>query len=108
MCGKEVIPSRKTSIYYGFVNRLYIGGNRLYGSSVKRRDDTMDVVAKVFMVLGCIALGWMIIPLAWCIPMTVVTFRKIDNREPLGVGLKVCTLLFVSLVAGICMLCMDD
>ncbi len=76
--------------------------------SVRRRDETMDVVVKVFMILGCIALGWMIIPLAWCIPMTVVTFRKIDNREPLGVGLKICTLFFVSLIAGICMLCMDD
>ena len=73
-----------------------------------RHDDTLDIVIKVFMVLGCISLGWAVIPLAWCIPMTVVTFRKLDNREPLGTGLKICSLLFVSLVAGICMLCLDD
>ena len=77
---------------------------------VKRahQDDTLDIIIKVFMILGCISLGWMIIPLAWCIPMTVITFRKINDGESLDTGLKICTLLFVSLVAGICMLCRDD
>ena len=53
-----------------------------------QRDDTMVTVIKVFLILGCIAEGWLLIPLAWCIPMTVKIFN--------------------SLVAGICLLCMDD
>lgn len=72
------------------------------------KDDTMSVVIKVFLVLGCIAQGWCLIPLAWCIPMTVSIFRKLKSGEKIGTGLKVCTLLFVSLVSGICLLCVDD
>lgn len=32
-----------------------------------QRDDTMLTVIKVFLILGCIAEGWLLIPLAWCI-----------------------------------------
>lgn len=49
-----------------------------------------------------------LVPLAWAIPMTVVIFRKLRNYERIGMGMKVCTLIFVSLVAGILLLCMND
>ncbi len=78
-----------------------------YDNDSRRRDDGLVTVTKVFLVLGCIAVGWALIPLAWCIPMTVSIFRKLDSGEEIGVGLKVCTLLFVSRVAGILLLCMD-
>ena len=68
----------------------------------------MCTVIKVFLILSCVGLGWAIIPLAWCIPMTVSIFRKLNSGEPIGTGLKVCTLLFVNLVAGILLLCMED
>lgn len=74
-------------------------------------DDTneiMQIVVKVFLILGCIAYGWMIIPLAWCIPITVSIFNKMRNKQPISTGLKVCTLIFVNLIAGICLLCMND
>lgn len=75
----------------------------------KAKDDgTMKLLVKIFMILGCISIGWMLIPLAWCIPMTVSTFRKLDAGEKFSTGFKVCTLIFVSLVAGIIMLCSDD
>ena len=73
-----------------------------------QRDDTMVTVIKVFLILGCIAEGWLLIPLAWCIPMTVKIFNCLKTGTPISTGMKVCTLLFVSLVAGICLLCMDD
>ena len=44
------------------------------GCSVKppaKKDDTMKLIVKIFMILGCISFGWALIPLAWCIPMTV-------------------------------------
>lgn len=73
-----------------------------------QRDDTMVTVIKVFLILGCIAEGWLLIPLAWCIPMTVKIFNCLKTGTPISTGMKVCTLLFVSLVAGICLLYMDD
>jgi len=66
---------------------------------------TLQTVALVFMILGCIATGWCLIPLIWTVPMTVSYNRKTKNGEPISVGFKVCALLFVNLIAGILMLC---
>ena len=71
-------------------------------------DDTLNTVAKVFMVLGCLSVGWTLIPLIWCIPMTVSFFGKVRDRRKVGTGFKVCTLLFVNVVAGIVMLCRNE
>lgn len=65
----------------------------------------LQLAAKIFMILGCIAYGWLLVPLAWCIPMTVSYCGKISRGEPVGVGFKVCSLLFVNMIAGILMLC---
>ena len=75
---------------------------------VKEQDDTMSTVVKVFLILGCIAQCWCIIPLAWCLPITISIFNSFKEKRPIGTGMKVCALLFVNLVAGICLLCMND
>ena len=71
------------------------------------RDSGLVVTAKIMMILGTIfnAFTFFLIPLAWCIPMTVVYFKKIKENQPIGTGFKVCSLLFVSLLGGILMLC---
>ena len=46
-----------------------------------------------------------LVPIFWCIPMVDSYSKKIKRREPVGVGFKICTLLFVNWVAGILMLC---
>lgn len=46
-----------------------------------------------------------IAPLLWMIPMTVSYGKKITSGEKVGVGFKLCTLLFVNLISGILMLC---
>lgn len=74
----------------------------------KQADDTMSTVIKVFLILGCIAQGWLIVPLAWCIPITLSVFNAMRDRRPISTGVKVCALLFVNLVAGICLLCIND
>ena len=71
-------------------------------------DDTMNTVIKIFLILGCISQGWLLVPLAWCIPITVSIFHAMRDKRPISTGLKVCTLLFVNLVAGICLLCKND
>lgn len=68
----------------------------------------MDVAIKIFMVLGCLSTGWLIIPLLWTIPMTVSVFRSLDSGRQIGNGLRVCVLLFTSLIAGILLLCRND
>lgn len=71
-------------------------------------NQTLKTVIKVFMIIACVAQGWMIIPLAWCIPMTVSVCKSLKTGRPIGMGMKICTLLFVSLVSGICLLCLKD
>lgn len=76
-------------------------------NSKPERDDTLNIVIKVFLILGCIGRAFVILPLAWTIPITVSIFRKLDAGEPIGVGLKVATLLLVNVISGICLLCQD-
>ena len=73
-----------------------------------QKDDTMQIVVKVLMILSCVSVAWFIIPLAWCIPMTVSVFKSFREGRTISTGMKVCTLIFVNLAAGVCLLCMND
>ena len=105
--------------------RLLARGNELYDEAVVcvkcgrsvaplpqqpavSQDNSLGEVAKVFLILGCIVQGWLLIPLAWCLPITISVFHCLRDNRPVGTGLKVCALLFVSLIGGICLLCMND
>ena len=70
----------------------------------------LTTAAKVFMILGTVlmAIYTLCIGLAWCLPMTLHYFKKIKRGERLGTGFKVCSLIFVSLLGGIFMLCDND
>ncbi len=74
----------------------------------KQKNGGYKTAAKVFMILGTVIMGFWIIPLAWCIPMTVLYFKKLRENQPISTGFKVCSLLFVSLLGGIFMLCDKD
>lgn len=78
----------------------------------------LQTAAKVFMIISCVLYAMLgilvlfsggvfvyLIPLLWAIPMTLHYFKATKSGKPVGTGFKVCTLLFVSLVAGILMLC---
>lgn len=64
----------------------------------------VQTAALVFMILGTIAFGLAIIPLAWCIPMCVSYARKTKNGEPVSTAFGVCSILFVSFIGGILVL----
>ena len=72
------------------------------------KDNTLVTICKVFLILSCIAQGWLLLPLAWCLPITISICNKMKNNEPVGAGLKVCALLFVNLIGGILLLCRSD
>ncbi len=73
-------------------------------------NETMKQIISVFLILACVVMGICTfgIGLAWCIPMTISIRDRMRRCVPVGVALKVCTLLFVSTVAGILLLCLDD
>ncbi|MDE7301554.1 MAG: zinc-ribbon domain-containing protein [Clostridia bacterium] len=75
---------------------------------VAKQPSGFATAAKVFMILSCIAYAFFLIPLAWMIPMTVKYSNATKNGEPVSTGFKVCSLLFVNLLAGIFMLVDGD
>ena len=64
----------------------------------------MRLAAFILCLLSTIFLGVAIIPLAWCIPMTIHAYRSYADNKPVSIAFGVCTLLFVSLIGGILML----
>lgn len=85
-----------------------VEGTNLYRSQSDGKS-TLKLLTKIFMMLGCVMSAFLcLIPLCWTIPMTLNYLRKSKNGEPISTTFKVCTLIFVSLVAGILMLCDED
>lgn len=68
----------------------------------------LKTAAKVFMIIGTVFYGLYLIPLAWCLPMTINYCKKIKHGERISTGFKVCALLFVNIIAGILLLCDND
>ena len=101
-CGNQILDEAVICVHCGCSTDGRIQ------SRTSQSDNTLETVIKVFLIIGCVSFGWMLLPLAWCIPMTVTIFKKLNNNEPIGMGLKICTLLFVNIVAGICLLCRND
>ncbi|MGN1040819.1 MAG: zinc-ribbon domain-containing protein [Candidatus Fimimonas sp.] len=100
-CGAEVLDEAVVCVHCGC---------KIDDAKKSSDNSTMATLVKIFMILGTILMGLstFFIGLAWCIPMTVSVCKKLENHEPIGTGLKVCSLLFVSMVAGILMLCMNE
>ena len=70
----------------------------------------LTTAAKVFMIIGTVvaALYTLCIGLAWCLPMTISYSNRRKRGERVGTGFKICTLLFVNMIAGILMLCEEN
>lgn len=67
-------------------------------------DQTLRLVAFILCIISTVAVCWAIIPLAWMIPMSVRSWGIYKGTKPNTTGFGVCTLIFVSLVAGILLL----
>ena len=105
-CGKEVHPEAVICVNCGCSLKPLAPAPA--PAPTKAKDDTMSVVVKIFMLVGTLSMGLWLLPLAWCIPMCVSVFKSIDAGRPISTGMKICTLLFVNTIAGICLLCMND
>jgi len=102
-CGAEIHDEAVVCVKCG----CQVAGRSMAAAEPKK-DSTLATVVKVFLILGCVAQGWLLIPLAWCLPITINVFKKLKAGLPISTGLKVCSLLFVNLIAGVCLLCMED
>jgi len=66
--------------------------------------NTLTMVAFVFSLISTISIGWLLVPLAWMIPMTVMTWRIHKGKRQLTTTFGVCSLLFLNQVSGIVLL----
>lgn len=104
-CGAEIMDEAVICTKCGCL----VGEKKMPAQVRTKKDDSgLKKVAKIFMIIGCVAMGFFFISLAWTIPMTMSYSKKIANGEPVTTGFKVCTLLFVNVIAGILMLCCND
>lgn len=64
-------------------------------------DVTLFKVAFAFQIVTIVCSFWLIVPLAWMIPMTVIGYKMMKGQKANTVAWGVCNLLFVDLVSGI-------
>lgn len=100
-CGTKVRGNARTCPKCGY---LFDKENDLYVKKQSETSSVTSIIIKIFMILSCVTKSVFILPLAWCVPMTVSAFKKIENNEKLSLSFKICTLIFVDLVSGIIML----
>ncbi len=79
-------------------------------NTVKKQEKGYDGIIKAFLIVGTVisSLIFFLIPLAWCLPITIICIKKLNRGEPISMGFKICILLFVSLISGILLLCKKD
>lgn len=68
----------------------------------------MKTAAFVLCLISTIFMGVLLIPLIWCIPMTVSVYKASKGEKQLSTGFNVCVLLFVNLISGILLLVDND
>lgn len=78
------------------------------GASEGLKDaDPNDVLLICIIVYTVLAVSTLI-PLAWCIPLTVIVFKRTKVGAPISTAMKVCILIFVNIIAGILLLCRKE
>ncbi len=68
-------------------------------------DKTLRLINFILCLITTIVCAIAIIPLAWMIPMTVISWGIYKGTKRNTVAFGVCTLLFVSVIGGILLLC---
>ena len=107
-CGARVLENENKDVTYNDFIEQNQEIENARKNQVADSTKTMGTIAKVFMIISCIAMSIYIIPLLWTIPMTVSLSKKLKNNEPISVGFKICTFLFCNTISGILLLCMNS
>lgn len=103
------VPQSPPPTYYGDPS----GGNAApaptyytqpAAAPVDSNKQTMRLIAFIFNIIATVAIGWTILPLAWMIPMSVMSWGIYKGTRKNSVAFGVCTLLFMGVVSGILLL----
>ncbi|RDB56490.1 hypothetical protein C1879_08995 [Paraeggerthella hongkongensis] len=62
------------------------------------------MVAFILCIVSTVSVCWLIIPLAWMIPMSIRCWNIYKGTKPNTTAFGVCTLIFVTLIGGILLL----
>lgn len=63
-------------------------------------DRNLCLAAFILNIISMVALGWTLRPLAWMIPMTVMSWGIYKGTRANAVAFGVCNLLFVNTIGG--------
>lgn len=81
------------------------GGQVYYPQTVSTDSDrTLRLVAFILCIVSTVSVCWLIIPLAWMIPMSIRCWNIYKGTKPNTTAFGVCTLIFVTLIGGILLL----
>jgi hypothetical protein len=107
MCGTRVIKdTEETTIYEGNDPNNMYGGTSFYRVSSKSESNGLKIAAKIFLILGAVVTLYTIwFSFIWSIPMIIIYFNKVKKGEKIGIGFKIASMLLVSMIGGIIMLC---
>ena len=96
-CGNQMVDEAVVCVNCGCAVEPIAG--------ISKKTSGLTLAAKILMIIATVVSGFVLLPLAWTVPMTVIYFKKLERGEPISLGFKICVLLFVSTPAGILMLC---
>ncbi len=99
-CGCPVDSKQQTSQQYPQSNQQFTQYVN-YPVKKEKKYGGLATAAKVFAIISTVISGFSLLPLAWCLPITISFCNKVNNGEKVGLGLKICMLIFVSRLAGI-------
>lgn len=69
----------------------------------------LAIAACILMAFGCVCNAYyQLITIAWCVPMTIYYITMVVSGKKVSKSFKICSLIFVSLLGGIFMLCDKD
>lgn len=103
-CGEKLEKSNFTSSS----NKETYTTQQKSTTKYKKSKNGLGVVGFVFCLIETITLGWLLVPLAWMIPLTIKVYNHVYKGEELTTGMKVVILLFVSLLGGLFLLLEDS
>lgn len=72
--------------------------------AAEKKKSGLRLAAFVLCVISTIGIGWLLIPLLWCIPLTARVYRAYTGERAMSDTVAVCVLLFLNLIAGILLL----
>lgn len=73
-------------------------------TGVTESDTTLRLIAFILSLISTISVGWLIIPLLWMVPMTIISWGIYKGTKRNTTAFGVCTLLFLNFIAGILLL----